>query len=85
SSNILLGFICAGRYDGDSAMRDADLNGDLVMFGRWFLANPDLLYRPEHSLLLNPYDQKTFYVLGSTDPEEYINYPFTQCNYQHID
>lgn len=46
-----------------------------IAFGRNFLANPDLPFRIEKSLVLNKYDRKTFYV--PMCPVGYIDYPFS--------
>ena len=43
------------------------------MFGRNFLANPDLVYRIKEGLELNPYERNTFY---TSDVEGYVDYPF---------
>ncbi|KAF8996310.1 hypothetical protein BDQ17DRAFT_1429759 [Cyathus striatus] len=69
--------ITAGGYDRDSAIRDAE-RGELVSFGRWFIANPDLPRRLKENLPLNKYDRKTFYVpIEDPKPEVgYIDYPF---------
>lgn len=45
---------------------------DLIAFGRWFLANPDLPDRLREGSPLNVYDRKTFY--GGGD-KGYIDYP----------
>ena len=45
---------------------------DLVAFGRWFLANPDLPDRLRVGSPLNVYDRKTFYGAG---PKGYVDYP----------
>ena len=45
---------------------------DLVAFGRWFLANPDLPGRLLAGTPLNVYDRKTFYGAGA---EGYTDYP----------
>lgn len=45
---------------------------DLVAFGRWFLANPDLPERLRVGSPLNVYDRKTFYGAG---PKGYVDYP----------
>jgi 2,4-dienoyl-CoA reductase-like NADH-dependent reductase (Old Yellow Enzyme family) len=45
------------------------------MFGRYFLANPDLVYRIKHGLQLNPYDRSTFYAVKN--PMGYLDYPFS--------
>ncbi|KAJ4263348.1 hypothetical protein NW762_006166 [Fusarium torreyae] len=45
----------------------------VVMFGRDFVANPDLVYRLKEGLELNPYVRKTFY---TSDLVGYVDYPF---------
>ncbi|HEX4153743.1 MAG TPA: alkene reductase [Steroidobacteraceae bacterium] len=45
---------------------------DLVAFGRWFLANPDLPDRLRDGSPLNVYDRATFYGVGA---KGYIDYP----------
>jgi NADPH2 dehydrogenase len=47
----------------------------IVTFGRSFISNPDLVYRAEHGLALNPYDRSTFY---TQDAKGYIDYPFSK-------
>ncbi len=66
-------FIVAGGFDAASA--EAALvqgQGDLVAFGRQFLANPDLVARLEGGLPLNAPDFGTFYTPG---PKGYTDYP----------
>jgi N-ethylmaleimide reductase len=46
--------------------------GDLIAFGRQFLANPDLVTRLERELPLNAPDFATFYTPG---PKGYTDYP----------
>ena len=45
---------------------------DLIAFGRWFLANPDLPDRLREGTPLNVYDRTTFYGIGA---EGYTDYP----------
>jgi N-ethylmaleimide reductase len=47
-------------------------NYDLIAFGRWFLANPDLPDRLRDDTPLNVYDRKTFYGGGA---KGYTDYP----------
>ena len=70
-------FLVAGGYDkedGNNAL--AENRADLVAYGRWFLANPDLPKRFALNAPLNKYNRETFYtpdpVLGYTD------YPFLE-------
>src|SRR5579859_7133089 len=51
-------------------------DADLVAFGRFFIANPDLPRRIQESLPLNPYDRDTFY---GGDHRGYTDYPFYQA------
>ncbi|KAL0335290.1 UNVERIFIED_CONTAM: 12-oxophytodienoate reductase 1 [Sesamum radiatum] len=65
-------FIAADGYNRSKGNRAiADNYADLIAFGRWFLANPDLPRRFELDAPLNKYDRSTFYtsdpVVGYTD------------------
>ncbi|KAL5702301.1 12-oxophytodienoate reductase [Ranunculus cassubicifolius] len=68
-------FIVAGGYDREDGNKAiAEEYADLVAYGRWFLANPDLPKRFEANAPLNKYDRDTFY---SSDPDHgYVDYPF---------
>ena len=66
--------IAAGGFTKEAA--EAILNAghaDLVAFGRYFIANPDLPVRFRLNLALNRYDRATFYGGGELG---YIDYPF---------
>ena len=66
-------FILSGGFDHASAEQALlDKRGDLVAFGRPFLANPDLLVRMRKDAPLNAPDQATFYVPGA---KGYTDYP----------
>lgn len=47
-----------------------------IVFGRYFLSNPDLPYRLKNGLELNPYNRDTFY--NAESPIGYIDYPFSK-------
>lgn len=65
--------ILSGGYDRERAESDlAADRGDLVAFGRPFLANPDLPMRLEQRAPLNEPDVATFYVPGARG---YTDYP----------
>jgi len=69
-------FFSAGGYDRDSAMKEvASGAADAVVFGRLYIANPDLAERLQADIPLNPYDRSTFY--GGTE-KGYTDYPFAQ-------
>jgi N-ethylmaleimide reductase len=66
-------FIASGGLDRPTAERViAAGQGDLVAFGRAWLANPDLIERMQAGLPLNPPDASTFYTPGARG---YTDYP----------
>ena len=66
-------FILSGGFDHASAEQALlDKRGDLVAFGRPFLANPDLVARMRENAPLNVPDESTFYVPGA---KGYTDYP----------
>ncbi len=66
-------FILSGGFDRASAEQALlDKRGDLVAFGRPFLANPDLVARMRNDASLNAPDEATFYVPGARG---YTDYP----------
>ncbi|KAH6776635.1 12-oxophytodienoate reductase 1 [Perilla frutescens var. hirtella] len=68
-------FIVAGGYDREGGNEAVGENrADLVVYGRLFLANPDLPRRFELNAPLNKYNRETFY---TSDPVVgYTDYPF---------
>lgn len=69
-------FLVAGNFNRDNAVPKLDSNAaDAIVFGRWFISNPDLPRRLKEGLPLNPYDRSTFY---GADPSQkgYTDYPF---------
>ncbi|THV00307.1 FMN-linked oxidoreductase [Dendrothele bispora CBS 962.96] len=69
--------ISAGGYTRETAIEAAEKKGDLIAFGRLFIANPDLPYRIQHDVSLTKPDRTTFYVPNSSNPDGYTDYPFT--------
>lgn len=70
-------FLVAGGYDredGNNAI--AEDRADLVVYGRLFLANPDLPKRFKLNAPLNQYNRGTFYTLDSV--VGYTDYPFLE-------
>jgi N-ethylmaleimide reductase len=66
-------FILSGGFGHASAEQALlDKRGDLVAFGRPFLANPDLVARMRRDAPLNAPDEATFYVPGAGG---YTDYP----------
>ena len=65
--------VLSGGYDRQRAEADLEADrGELVAFGRPFLANPDLVARLEAGAQLNDPDFSTFYTPG---PKGYTDYP----------
>ncbi|KAJ0086452.1 hypothetical protein Patl1_07596 [Pistacia atlantica] len=65
-------FLVAGGYDREDGIKAiGEGHADLVVYGRWFISNPDLPKRFELNAPLNPYNRDTFYtddpVIGYTD------------------
>ncbi|KAH7027848.1 uncharacterized protein B0I36DRAFT_375518 [Microdochium trichocladiopsis] len=71
--------LVAGAYGLESARRLVDTEHSLkqivVVFGRHFIANPDLVFRLRQGSKLNPYDRNTFY--SSESPRGYTDYPYS--------
>ncbi|KAI4132609.1 MAG: hypothetical protein LQ347_002519 [Umbilicaria vellea] len=70
----------AGGFKPDSAKRAVDeeyTDKDIaIVFGRYFISNPDLAYRIKENIPLEPYNRDTFYKAKST--EGYTDYPFSK-------
>lgn len=68
--------ITAGGYNGvtgEAVVADGD--ADLVAYGRWFIANPDLPKRFFLDAPLNQYHRPTFF---DGDEQGYTDYPFLE-------
>jgi 2,4-dienoyl-CoA reductase-like NADH-dependent reductase (Old Yellow Enzyme family) len=68
-------FISSGGFSTaiEHAIDVAERTGDLISFGRAYIANPDLPERLRNGWELNNYDRPTFY---TTEPAGYTDYPF---------
>jgi N-ethylmaleimide reductase len=65
-------YILSGGYDLARANADLDANrGDLVAFGRPFIANPDLIRELKSGHLLTAPDSSTFYTAGEKGYTDY--------------
>jgi len=65
--------ILSGGYNAERAEKDLQADkGELVAFGRAFIANPDLVKRMKTGTELNEPNQDTFYTPGA---EGYTDYP----------
>ncbi|KAJ5682929.1 hypothetical protein N7462_006094 [Penicillium macrosclerotiorum] len=71
--------LVAGGYNPDNIQRafEEEYQGNdiAVVFGRHFLANPDLPFRIRHQIPLNRYDRETFYAI--MEEAGYADYPFS--------
>jgi N-ethylmaleimide reductase len=68
--------IAAGGFNREDAEAIIEKgNADLVAFGRYFVANPDLVKRLRNDIPLNPYDRETFY---GGNKRGYNDYPVYQ-------
>jgi 2,4-dienoyl-CoA reductase-like NADH-dependent reductase (Old Yellow Enzyme family) len=69
-------FVAAGNFNAENAASKVESDeADAIIFGRYFISNPDLPLRLAEGLPLNPYDRNTFY--GADPPEKgYVDYPF---------
>ncbi|KAI4837546.1 FMN-linked oxidoreductase [Aureobasidium sp. EXF-8845] len=65
----------SAKHAVDEEYKDYDA---AVVFGRHFIANPDLPERIEKNLDLNKYDRSTFY--APMQKEGYVDYPFFEQN-----
>ncbi|OBT76619.1 hypothetical protein VF21_05288 [Pseudogymnoascus sp. 05NY08] len=70
--------LVAGGYTLADAQKRVDENYPdkeiVVMFGRYFIANPDLVYRIKERLELSACDRNTFYTNSAMG---YVDYPFS--------
>ncbi|KAI0203294.1 FMN-linked oxidoreductase [Astrocystis sublimbata] len=71
--------LVAGGYtaaEAEQLVTDGYPDKDIVViFGRHFISNPDLVYRFKKGLELSAYDRDTFYTIGSS--VGYDDYPFS--------
>ncbi|KAK3645189.1 hypothetical protein LTR56_009239 [Elasticomyces elasticus] len=51
-------------------------NNIVIVFGRYFVSNPDLVFRVEKGIELTQYDRKTFY--DAKNEKGYLGYPFSE-------
>jgi N-ethylmaleimide reductase len=73
-------FIASGGFDRASAEQALkEGRGDLVAFGRAWLANPDLIERMKAGIKLNDPDPSTFYTPGA---KGYTDYPRADADAQ---
>ena len=72
--------LIAGGFKPDSARRAVDEEYKdydvVIVFGRSFIPNPDLVYRIERGIPLTAYDRDTFYNVKS--PKGYVDWEFSE-------
>ncbi|MCJ1407823.1 Chanoclavine-I aldehyde reductase fgaOx3 [Ptychographa xylographoides] len=72
--------LIAGGFKPDSAKRaveDEYTDREIaIVFGRYFISNPDLPFRVLNGIDLEHYDRTTFY--NPQSPKGYIDYPFSK-------
>lgn len=72
--------LIAGGYTAESAREavDVEYKGKpvLIVFGRHFISNPDLVFRAMKGIPFEHYNRKTFYIPKS--PVGYTDYPFAK-------
>ncbi|KAK4945949.1 hypothetical protein LTR66_014346 [Elasticomyces elasticus] len=72
--------LMVGGFKPDSAQRAVDeefKDRDVaIVFGRYFISNPDLAFRIEKGIELEKYDRETFYKPKSKDG--YLDYPYSK-------
>jgi NADPH2 dehydrogenase len=71
--------LIAGGYNPTSAKRLLEEHNDrqvVVVFGRYFISNPDLVFRLARGIEFSPYDRGSFYIPKTE--KGYIDYPFSK-------
>ncbi|TIA40068.1 NADH:flavin oxidoreductase/NADH oxidase family protein [Aureobasidium pullulans] len=61
----------SARESVDEVYKDSDV---VIVFGRYFISNPDLVFKIKNGIELTGYDRSTFY--ATQDPHGYIDYPY---------
>ncbi|KAH9854278.1 NADH:flavin oxidoreductase/NADH oxidase [Lenzites betulinus] len=74
--------ISAGRFTRESAIARSEKTGDLIAFGRLYIANPDLPLRLRKNQPYNTWDRVIYY--SAEDPHGYIDYPFAEDNLKEL-
>ena len=68
----------AGGFDGKLALKEVDKHTQDVgvVFGRYFISNPDLVFRVKEGIEFTPYDRNKFY--NAKEESGYIDWPFSK-------
>lgn len=80
TSNSDAPVILAGGFTPDDAKRTVDEkykgSNVVISFGRYFISNPDLVYRVKNGITLTQYNREVFYKVKS--PDGYADWPFSK-------
>ncbi|GAA5911825.1 alkene reductase [Sporobolomyces salmoneus] len=69
-------FLVAGGFKQDNAVAEAEkFKNSVIVFGRYFISNPDLVQRVKEGVPFADYDRSTFYVYGPENTHGYTDYP----------
>ncbi|GAA5911828.1 alkene reductase [Sporobolomyces salmoneus] len=69
-------FLVAGGFDQDYALSTAvKYENSVIVFGRYFISNPDLVQRMKEGVPFADYDRSTFYNRGPEETRGYTDYP----------
>jgi 2,4-dienoyl-CoA reductase-like NADH-dependent reductase (Old Yellow Enzyme family) len=68
-------FTAGGFDDGNSWEAIESKKYDGLVYGRYFISNPDLPRRMKEGLPLQPYDRSTFYGPFKDNARGYVDYP----------
>ncbi|GAA5929100.1 alkene reductase [Sporobolomyces koalae] len=69
-------FLVAGGFEQESAKEAAEkYENSVIVFGRYFISNPDLVNRVKEGVPFADYDRSTFYKLGPKETKGYTDYP----------
>ncbi|KAI1789697.1 NADH:flavin oxidoreductase/NADH oxidase [Ganoderma leucocontextum] len=69
--------ITTGGHDRDSGLKAAEETGQLIGYGRAFIANPDLPFRLQKNVALNAVEEDTVYLKEAE--QGYTTYPFSEA------
>ncbi|GAA6058906.1 hypothetical protein JCM10212_002858 [Sporobolomyces blumeae] len=68
--------LVAGGFERETAVESAEkFDNSVVVFGRYFISNPDLVERVKQGVEFAKYDRDTFYLKGPENTRGYTDYP----------
>ncbi|GAA5826468.1 hypothetical protein JCM11251_002383 [Rhodosporidiobolus azoricus] len=70
-------FLIAGGFNAEHGPELAEQHeNNVIVYGRYFISNPDLVERLRQNIPLTKYERETFYTAGPHATHGYIDYPF---------